>query len=75
MSGGGDRLVKVRKLRKRDEMPRPRSVAVCLCAQPPYPVATFVHGDLVSVVRRHWQRDGCPMPPEPVDRNAYLGGS
>ena len=64
--------MKVSKSRKRDETPQ--SVAVrCLCRQPPYPVATFVHGDLVSVVRRHWQRDHCPLPAEPVDRNAYWG--
>jgi hypothetical protein len=53
---------------------RPAAVAVCLCRQPLFPVATFVNGDLVSVVRRHWRRDGCPMPPESVDPKTYLRG-
>jgi len=49
--------------------------SVCVCQQPLYPVATWRNGDLVSVVRKHWRRDGCHLPPEPVDPNVYLGRS
>jgi hypothetical protein len=51
--------------------PRPIAVPVCLCDRPPYPVATWRLEVLVSVVRQH--HPGCPMPPEPVDPDAYLG--
>jgi hypothetical protein len=66
--------MKVRKARKRDETP-PDNALVCLCRQPPYPVARFVTGTLVSVQLRHWARDGCPLRPVPIDPNVYQGRS
>jgi len=62
------------KVRKRLQAGTPRALALpaCLCAKPPYPLATFVHGDLVAVVLRHWD-PGCPMPAEPVDPKIYDG--
>jgi hypothetical protein len=62
--------VKVRKARKRDEVPV--AVAVCVCRQPPYPVATFTNETLVSVVLLHWARDRCRMPPVDLDPKTYL---
>lgn len=65
--------LKARKVRKRDEAPRPVPAAVCTCRQPPYPYATFVHGDLVGVELRHWARDGCSCPALVIAPAVYLG--
>jgi hypothetical protein len=61
---------KVRRVRSLGPA-RPVAVPRCLCDRAPYPVATWRNECLVSVVRAHWP--GCPMPPEPVDPDAYIG--
>jgi hypothetical protein len=47
--------------------------AVCRCPAGPLIVATFRHGDLADVQRRHWISKGCNLPAEAVDPKQYQG--
>lgn len=60
-------MTATRRRLARFDPPDPPVPGRCTCRGGPTLIGHFRRERLVAVVRRHWARDRCPLPPEHLD--------